>query len=74
VIAGRVKNAADLDALSGSVWGRYEIWPESEPQYAHVWITKSLMYEDPLYDCMNILKRRVDELAAAYGKIRVHAH
>jgi oligoendopeptidase F len=129
VIAGRVKNAADLDALSGSVWGRYEIWPASEPQYAHVWVTKSLMYEDPLYlvnylyagllatemfdgverdpsgfpkryadllrrgfyaspeelmrsffgrrlsqkemvdDCMNILKRRVDELAAAYGKI-----
>jgi hypothetical protein len=26
-------------------------------------------------DCMNILKRRVDELAAAYGKIRgVHDH
>jgi oligoendopeptidase F len=130
VIAGRVKNAADLDALSGSVWGRYEIWPASEPQYAHVWVTKSLMYEDPLYlvnylyagllatemfdqvehdpsgfptryadllrrgfyaspeallrsffgrsrsqeqmvdDCMNILKQRVDELAAAYGKIR----
>jgi oligoendopeptidase F len=130
VIAGRVKNAADLDALSGSVWGRYEIWPASEPQYAHVWVTKSLMYEDPLYlvnylyagllatemfdrverdpsgfpnryadllrrgfyaspeellrgffgrslsqeamvdDCMNILEQRVDELAAAYGKIR----
>jgi hypothetical protein len=25
-------------------------------------------------DCMNILKRRVDELAAAYGNIRAHAH
>ncbi len=49
VVAGRIKNAADLDALSLSVWSRFEIWPASEPQYAHIWATKDLMYEDPLY-------------------------
>lgn len=49
VIAGRIKTAADLDALSASIWGKYEIWPATEPQYAHIWATKSLMYEDPLY-------------------------
>jgi oligoendopeptidase F len=32
--SGRIKNAADLDALSLSVWSRFEIWPASEPQYA----------------------------------------
>jgi oligoendopeptidase F len=35
---------------------------------------RSLSQEEMVDDCMNILKRRVDELAAAYGKIRVHAH
>ena len=40
--------AADLDALSLSVWNKYEVLPP-EPQFAHIWITKSLMYEDPLY-------------------------
>jgi oligoendopeptidase F len=49
VMTGRVKNASDLDALSLSIWGRYEVWPATETQYAHMWITKSLMYEDPLY-------------------------
>jgi oligoendopeptidase F len=49
VVAGRIKNAADLDALSLSVWSQFEIWPASEPQYAHIWATKALMYEDPLY-------------------------
>ena len=49
VISGRIKKAADLDELSLSVWSKYEIWPSSEPQYSHIWMTKSLMYEDPLY-------------------------
>ena len=31
---------------------------------------RSLSQEEMVDDCMNILKRRVDELAAAYGKIR----
>jgi oligoendopeptidase F len=49
VIAGRIKNASDLDALSLAIWDKYEVWPATEPQYAHIWATKSLMYEDPLY-------------------------
>jgi oligoendopeptidase F len=49
VMAGRIKNAADLDSLSLALWREYELWPAMETQYAHVWITKSLMYEDPLY-------------------------
>jgi oligoendopeptidase F len=49
VAAGRIRNAADLDALSLSIWSRYEIWTASEPENAHIWITKGLMYEDPLY-------------------------
>jgi oligoendopeptidase F len=49
VVAGRIRNAGDLDALSLSIWSKYEIWPASEPQLAHIWTTKSLMYQDPLY-------------------------
>ena len=49
VVAGRIRNAADLDALSLSIWSKYEIWPASEPQFAHMWMTKRLMYQDPLY-------------------------
>jgi oligoendopeptidase F len=49
VVGGRIKNAADLDEVSMSIWGKYEIWPSFEPQHAHIWTTKSLMYEDPLY-------------------------
>lgn len=49
VIADRIRNAADLDALTLSIWSKYEIWPESEPEFAHIWTTKSLMYQDPLY-------------------------
>lgn len=48
VIAGRIRTPADLDALTSSVWSKYEILP-SEPQFAHLWITKRLMYQDPLY-------------------------
>ena len=49
VVADRIRNAVDLDALSFSIWSKYEIWPASEPQLAHIWTTKSLMYQDPLY-------------------------
>ena len=49
VVAGRINNAADLDGLSLSVWSRYEIWPALEPELAHMWATRSLMVEDPLY-------------------------
>jgi oligoendopeptidase F len=49
VIAGKINNAADLDALSLSIWSQYEIWPALEPELAHMWSTRSLMVEDPLY-------------------------
>jgi oligoendopeptidase F len=49
VAAGRVKDTADLDALTLSIWNNYEIWPASEPQFAHAWISDRLMVQDPLY-------------------------
>jgi len=49
VIAGKINTAADLDTLSMSVWSTYEIWPALEPELAHMWTTRSLMVEDPLY-------------------------
>jgi oligoendopeptidase F len=49
VIAGQIRNAADLDALTLSIWSKYEIWPALEPQLAHTWITKQLLVQDPLY-------------------------
>jgi oligoendopeptidase F len=49
VIAGQIKSAADLDALTVSIWSKYEIWPPLQPQLAHIWITKELMVQDPLY-------------------------
>lgn len=49
VIAGRIRNSADLDALSLSIWRKYEIWPATEPAFGHIWATKSLMFQDPLY-------------------------
>lgn len=49
VIAGKLRNASDLDALTLKITSRYEIWPAKQPRLAHVWMTKRLMYEDPLY-------------------------
>jgi oligoendopeptidase F len=49
VIAGQIKNAADLDALTLSILKQYEVWPTLEPQLAHTWISKQLMVQDPLY-------------------------
>lgn len=49
VIARRIKNAADFDALTLSIWNQYEIWPAIEPQLGHTWASKGLMFQDPLY-------------------------
>ncbi|MFC5743117.1 M3 family metallopeptidase [Dyella tabacisoli] len=49
VVAGKLKNASDLDALTLATMSKYEIWPAYEPQLAHTWMTKRLMYQDPLY-------------------------
>jgi oligoendopeptidase F len=49
VVAGKLRSASDLDALALKITGRYEIWPAKQPRLAHVWMTKRLMYEDPLY-------------------------
>ena len=49
VVAGKIKNAVDLDALSLSIWNKFEIWPAVEPELAHMWTTRSLMVQDPLY-------------------------
>jgi oligoendopeptidase F/glycerophosphoryl diester phosphodiesterase len=49
VIGGQIKTAADLDQLSMGVWSKYETWPALEPELAHIWITRSLMVQDPLY-------------------------
>jgi oligoendopeptidase F len=49
VAGGRIRNAADLDALTRTTLGTYDIWSASEPDRPHVWMTKQLMFEDPLY-------------------------
>jgi len=49
VIAGRVRNASDLDALTRTTLTAYDIWAPSEPDRQHLWMTKQLMFEDPLY-------------------------
>ncbi|MEX1828915.1 M3 family metallopeptidase [Luteibacter sp. CQ10] len=49
VMAGRIRKAADLDALTLDTTSRFEIWPSIDPELSHVWISKRLMYEDPLY-------------------------
>jgi oligoendopeptidase F len=49
VAAGRIRNAAELDALTRTTLATYDIWSASEPDRQHVWMTKQLMFEDPLY-------------------------
>lgn len=49
IVAGRIRDTADFDALTLSVLSKYEIWPASEPQLARTWISKRLMIQDPLY-------------------------
>jgi oligoendopeptidase F len=45
----RIRDTADFDALTLSIWSKFEIWPASEPQLTHTWISKRLMFQDPLY-------------------------
>ena len=49
VVAGRIRDTTDLDSLTLSIWSKYEIWPASEPQLAHSWISQRLLIQDPLY-------------------------
>jgi oligoendopeptidase F len=49
VVAGKIRGAADMDALTLDITKRFEIWPSIDPQLAHAWIGKRLMFEDPLY-------------------------
>ncbi|KJV32532.1 M3 family metallopeptidase [Luteibacter yeojuensis] len=49
VVAGKFKNAADLDAFTLDTAKRFEIWPAKDPELAHAWMGKRLMYQDPLY-------------------------
>lgn len=49
VIAGRIRNASDLDTLTRTTLTTYDIWAPSEPDRQHLWMTKQLMFEDPLY-------------------------
>jgi oligoendopeptidase F len=49
VIAGKVRKAADLDALTLATTSRFEIWPGIDPELKHAWIGKRLMFQDPLY-------------------------
>lgn len=48
-VAGSIKNAADLDKVTLTTMSKYDIWPAYQPQLAHTWMTKRLMYQDPLY-------------------------
>jgi oligoendopeptidase F len=49
VVAGRIHGAADLDKLTLDTTRRFEIWPSIDPELAHAWMGKRLMFEDPLY-------------------------
>lgn len=49
VVAGKIRGAVDMDALTLEITKRFEIWPSIDPQLAHAWIGKRLMFEDPLY-------------------------
>ena len=49
VVAGTVRNATDLDALTLATSSRFEIWPGVDPELRHAWMGKRLMFQDPLY-------------------------
>lgn len=49
VLAGRIRNASDLDALTSTILTTYDIWSSKEPDRRHLWMTKQLMFEDSLY-------------------------
>src|SRR5437588_789144 len=47
---GTIKGADDLDALTKRTFSRYSIWPEKHDELKNIWMTITLMYEDPFYD------------------------
>lgn len=47
--AGKINNAADLDAATLAIWQQYDIMATTDPELKHVWATKRLMVQDPLY-------------------------
>jgi oligoendopeptidase F len=49
VVAGRLRNASDLDALTTTTLTTYDIWASRETDRQHLWMTKQLMFEDSLY-------------------------
>jgi oligoendopeptidase F len=49
VAAGRIKNAADLNALTLQVWSEFEVWPEKDTALQHIWMQRRLFFNDPLY-------------------------
>ncbi|WP_250627203.1 M3 family metallopeptidase [Pinirhizobacter soli] len=49
VVAGKIHGASDMDKLTLETTRRFEIWPSVDPELAHAWIGKRLMFEDPLY-------------------------
>ena len=49
VAAGRIGKTADLDALTLATLEKFESVPANETEHAHVWASKRLLYEDPLY-------------------------
>lgn len=49
VATGRISKAADLDALTLATLDKFERPRPSEPERAHLWATKRLMYQDSLY-------------------------
>ena len=49
VVAARIRNASDLDALTSTILTTYDIWASREPDRQHLWMTKQLMFEDSLY-------------------------
>ncbi|MGH9643579.1 MAG: M3 family metallopeptidase, partial [Terriglobales bacterium] len=49
VAAGKIGNASNLDALTLVALDKFETPHMGEPEHAHLWATKRLMYEDPLY-------------------------
>ncbi len=50
VLAGKIKNADDLDKVTIEVDSKFSNFPATTPELRNRWATVSLMYEDPLYD------------------------
>jgi oligoendopeptidase F len=65
VAAGRITDAAAIDALNGAILDRFDRFAADEPALAGNWMKKDLLYEDPLY--------LVNYLYAALLACRFHA-